>query len=246
MNPQGATVSVASMLVPQRAQRAYERAETALAANRVADAERELNSVLLIDPKSAVAWCLIGTLHEERLQLDKAFMDYSQALLADSHQLAAYLGLARLAFREQRWHEVVQFTDQLIRMNPVAFPVAYLYNAAANFNLGNVSVAEKSARKFQSLDTEDERPQVYLLLGDILARQHDYAGAAEERSFLRIVPDADNAEEIKEEIKVLEDFSRGIENAGVPPINWVEISLANRAQFYENRFAIKYTYSWRP
>ncbi len=153
------------MLVPQRAQRAYERAETALAANRVEDAERELNSALLIDPKSAVAWCLIGTLHEERLQLDKAFMDYLQALLADSHQLAAHLGLARLAFREQRWQEVVQFTDQLVRMNPVAFPVAYLYNAAANFNLGNVSVAEKSARKFQSLDTEHERPQVCLLLG---------------------------------------------------------------------------------
>jgi hypothetical protein len=56
-----------------------------------------------------------------------------------------------------------------VSVDSLGFPVAYLYNGAANFNLENLSAAEKSARKFQALDTEHERPQVYLLLGDILA-----------------------------------------------------------------------------
>src|ERR1700692_1572845 len=207
---EGATVSVANLLLPPKIKRLYAYAETALAENKLGDAERELDDALKSYPGSAVAWCLMGILHEEKLDLDKAFMDYSQALLADSHLLPAYLGLARVVFREQRRHEVIGYTDQVVRANPTGFPVAYLYDAAAHFNLEDFTAAEKSARKFESLDTEHERPRVYLLLGDILAREHDYAGAAEQKKkFLTIVPKAHDAEEIKEEIKVLEDFSRG-------------------------------------
>jgi hypothetical protein len=67
----------------------------------------------------------MGTLHEEKLELDKAFMDYSQALSTDSQLLPAYLGLARIAFLEKRWQEVVQFTDQLARVDPISLPAGY-------------------------------------------------------------------------------------------------------------------------
>jgi hypothetical protein len=60
----------------------------------------------------------------------------------------------------------------------------------------------------------------YTSLGDILTREHDYAGAAAEKnSFLRIVPDAYDADEIKDQIKILEDFSTEKESAGVASIN---------------------------
>jgi tetratricopeptide (TPR) repeat protein len=210
----GATVSVASMLFSQEARHAYEHAEKALAQGKLKDAKRALEKAVAIYPKSAVAWCFMGTLHEEKLQLETASADYSQALSADSRMLAAYLGLARIAFRNKRWQEVVKLTDQLVRVNAAAFPVAYLYNAAANFNLGDLTNAESSARKFQSLDMEHERPQAYLLLADILAAERDYAGAAEEeRIFLTIVPnpcDVPNgrdANSIMEEIKILEGLS---------------------------------------
>jgi tetratricopeptide (TPR) repeat protein len=209
-----ATVSVASMLFSQEARHAYEHAEKALAQGKLKDAKRALEKAVAIYPKSAVAWCFMGTLHEEKLQLETASADYSQALSADSRMLAAYLGLARIAFRNKRWQEVVKLTDQLVRVNAAAFPVAYLYNAAANFNLGDLTSAESSARKFQSLDVGHERPQVYLLLADILAAERDYAGAAEEeRIFLTIVPnpcDVPNgrdANSIMEEIKILEGLS---------------------------------------
>jgi tetratricopeptide (TPR) repeat protein len=105
-------------------------------------------------------------------------------------------------------------------MDSLGFPVAYLYNAAANFNLNNLTAAEKSARKFQALDTEHERPQVYLLLGDILGQEGDYAGAADQkRTFLTIVPDAYDAEEIKGQVKVLEELRRRKVNTAVTASN---------------------------
>ncbi|HEY4045728.1 MAG TPA: tetratricopeptide repeat protein [Acidobacteriaceae bacterium] len=217
---EGATVSVTTLLAPQKAARAFEDVEKDFAKNRLENAEKKLNTTLAIYPKSAVAWCLLGTLREKRLQLDEAFTDYSRALRIDSHLLPAYLALARIAFRGKRWQEVIQFTDQLVSIDSLGFPVAYLYNAAANLNLENLTVAEKSARMFQALDTEHERPQVYLLLGDILAREGDYAGAAEQKkTFLTIVPNAYDAEEIKEQVKFLEELRRRTVNDSVTASN---------------------------
>jgi tetratricopeptide (TPR) repeat protein len=202
------------MLFSQKARRAYEHAEKVLAQGSLEDAKRALEKAIAIYPKPAVAWCFMGTLHEEKLQLQTASADYSQALLVDSRMLAAYLGLARIAFRNKRWPEVVTYTDQLVRVDAAAFPVAYLYKAAANFNLGDLTSAESSARKFLSFDTEHERPQVYLLLADILTAKRDYAGAAhEEKIFLAVVPnpcDVPNgcdANSIREEIKILDGLS---------------------------------------
>jgi tetratricopeptide (TPR) repeat protein len=200
-----ATVSVTSLLTPQRVERAYEHAEKDFLVNKLDDAEKELNAALAIYPNSAVAWCLMGTLREQQLQLDDAVAAYSRALLIDSHLLPAYLGLARIAFRGRRWQEVVQLTDRVVSLNLLSPRVAYLYNAAANFNLANFAAAEISARRFQALDPEHERPQVYLLLGDILASEGDYAGAVEqEKAFLRIVPNDYDARGIKEQVNVWE------------------------------------------
>jgi tetratricopeptide (TPR) repeat protein len=200
-----ATVSVKSLLTPQKAAQAFEHAEEDFAGNNLQDAEKEVNTALAIDPSSAVAWCLMGTLREKQLQLDEASTDYSRALAIDSHLFPAYLGLARIAFRGHRWPEVIRFTDKVVSLNPHGSPVAYLYSAAANFNQSNFAAAEISARRFQALDPEHERPQVYLLLGDILASEGDYAGAVEqEKAFLRIVPNDHDARGIKEQVNVWE------------------------------------------
>ncbi len=207
----GATVSVASMLVPQNISRAYEHAEKLLTKGKFDDAETALEKALAIYPNSAVTWCLMGTVHEEQSQIEAASADYSRALLVDSRMLPAYLGLARIAFRAKKWQDVAELTEKVVRINPDAFPVAYLYSAAANLQIGDLRKAERSARIFQVLDTEHERPQVYLLLADILTAEQDYAGAAdEEKMFLAIVrnpcsvPNGWDAESIREEIKILE------------------------------------------
>jgi tetratricopeptide (TPR) repeat protein len=201
-----ATVSLTSLMIPQRDWRAYDRADKALRRHNFKDARKQLEKAISADQNSPVAWCLMGILHEEQLQLDNAATDYSQALSLDSRVLPAYLGLARIAFRRHEWRAVTKITDQLARIDPIAFPVGYLYNAAAHFNLGELAAAESSARRFQSLDKAHERPQVHLLLGDILARECDFRDAAEEkRLFLSIMPNADDANDIRSQIRALDD-----------------------------------------
>jgi tetratricopeptide (TPR) repeat protein len=208
-NTSGATVSVVSMLIPEKYWYAYERVDNALMRRDFRTAQKKLDRAISTYPNSAIAWCLMGTFHEEQLQLEQASSDYSHALSLDSRLLPAFLGLARIAFRQERWQEVTRLTDQMARIDPTAFPMGHLYSAAAFFNLGEFVAAERNARKFQSLDVGRERPQVYLLLGDILEREHNYSGAAEEKElFLTVVPDAPDANNIQQQIKALQDLDK--------------------------------------
>lgn len=220
-NVQGSTISLTTLQAPGDARHAYEKAQKALAKKKLADAEKQLTKAVQIYPRFAAAWSLLGAIHEQQNQLDQASHDYSQALLADPNFVNPYFGLGVIAARQQKWQETVQFTDQVAKLNPYAFPAAYFYNAAANFNLGNLDAAEKNARKFQSLDTEHRRPEVSLLLGEILSKKRDYAGAAaQEKDYLKVAPNASNAEAVKADVKRLETLSgTGSANASVPPAN---------------------------
>jgi hypothetical protein len=69
-----------------------------------------------------------------------------QALSADSRMILPVRRLVEIAFENKKWNEVVQLTNALIRVHSSDVSVAYLYNAAANFNLGDLTAAELSAR----------------------------------------------------------------------------------------------------
>lgn len=204
---EGTTVSMTTMQAPKDAKHAYEKAQKDFRKNKLADAEKELKKAVELYPQFAAAWSLLGAIHEQQNQLEQALADYAKALSADSRYVNPYFGLAIIASREKKWQDVLHYTNEVARLNPFAFPEAYFYSAAANYNLGNFDAAEKSARKFQSVDTEHRRPEVDLLLGKILIIKHDYAGAAErEKHYLAIAPNASNADAIRADVKRLESL----------------------------------------
>jgi hypothetical protein len=93
-------------------------------------------------------------------------------------------------------------------MNSFAFPLAYFFNAAANYNQQKFEAAEDSAKKFKALDTQHNHPDVCLLLSHIFVRRQDYAGAAREiREYLAVAPDAPEAESLKIQAQRLEELS---------------------------------------
>ena len=90
----------------------------------------------------------------------------------------------------------------------MAFPLAYFFNAAANYNQQKFDVSEESARKYETLDTQHEHPDVCLLLSYILTRKKDYAGAAREiRDYLAVAPNAPDADTLKIQVQRLEELS---------------------------------------
>jgi tetratricopeptide (TPR) repeat protein len=206
-NAPGTTISVTSMAAPKDAMRALEKAQK-IKAEKPAEAEKELAKAVKIYPQFAAAWTLLGDLHREHHDLNTARTDYAQALAADPQFVNPSYGLAMIAAEEKKWDDTIRLTDQIIKLNAAAYPIAYFLNAAANYNSQNFAPAEESAKKFKALDTQHNHPDVCLLLSYLYSGRQDYAGAAREiREYLAIAPNAPDAESLKNDAKRFEDLS---------------------------------------
>src|SRR5215831_762765 len=205
---EGTTISMTSLTAPKEARQAFEQAKKAKTANRLEDAERALTKAVDLYANYAVAWSMLGEIHTLENHLDQATADYNRAVSSDPQYVTPYFGLALIAVNQKRWQDAVRFTEQVTRLNAFAYPTAYFYNAAAYYNLGKMDLAEQSARKFQSMDSENHRPDAALLLGQILLNRQDYQGAAQQlRAYLAAAPDAANTEQVKREVQRLESLA---------------------------------------
>jgi tetratricopeptide (TPR) repeat protein len=129
-------------------------------------------------------------------------------MAADPQFVNPTYGLATIAMQEKKWDEAAQLTDQVLKMNALAYPLAYFFNAAANYNQQKFDAAEESAKKFKAADTQHSHPDVCLLLSYILTRKKDYASAAREiRDYLAVVPEAPDADALKVQAQRLEELS---------------------------------------
>ncbi len=206
-NAPGTTISVTSMAAPKDAMHAFEKAQK-IKAEKPVEAEKELNKAVKIYPQFAAAWTLLGDLHREHNDFDTARADYAQAIAADPQFVNPAYGLAIIAAQEKKWDDAIRLTEQVIKLNAAAYPLAYFLNAAANYNLQKFGPAEENARKFKALDTQHSHPDVCLLLSYVLSAKQDYAGAAHEiRDYLAIAPNSPDAESLNKDAKRYEDLS---------------------------------------
>jgi TolA-binding protein len=202
------TVSVNTMAVPKEAREAFDSGRRLGTEKKFDEAVADLNKAVTLYPRYAAAWSLMGEIHRLQNQFEPARAEYGKALAADPKFASPYFGLAAMAVVENKWTEAAQLTDQLIQLNSLAYPLAYFFNAAANLNLGKLEAAELSARTFQQVDKAHTRPDIALLLANILSGKHQYAEAAQlYRDFLAVKPDAPNAQALKNEAQRLEGLS---------------------------------------
>jgi tetratricopeptide (TPR) repeat protein len=205
---QGSTVSTTSMNAPKGARRAYEKASAHLQKHKLTEAQVELEQAVKLYPRYAAAWARLGWLHEQQNRLDQAREAFSQAQVGDDKFVPAYVGLASVAIRQSKWTEAEQKSARATQLDGVDFPVAFYYNAVANFELGQLDKAEKAARMAERLDMRHSLPQVKLLLSAILAKKQDYPGAGEElKLYLKSAPSTANLEEVRQQVAELEKLS---------------------------------------
>jgi len=202
----GTTISVTSMVAPKDAMRAYEKAQK-VKTEKPAEAEKDLTKAVQIYPQFAAAWTLLGDIHRQSEQLEDARADYTRAIAADPQFVNPTYGLAVISMQEKKWDEAIRLTDQVLKLNALAYPLAYFFNAAANYNLQKFDAAEETGKKFKAMDTQHSHPDVCLLLSYIYSRKQDYAGAAREiRDYLAAAPNSPNAEALKTDAKRFEDL----------------------------------------
>ncbi len=198
---EGSTVSVTSLSVPEKAKKAYERAEAAMSRQRWAEAEKHFGQATTIDPNYAMAWSELGIALERQDKLAEAADAYRKAAVADTKYIKPLVQLAGLAGRQQHWEDERREAAAAMPLHPVEFPGAYYYFAEANFHLGHYAEAEDGARGAIAVDQHREFPRAYLLLATVLAQKGDRDAVVKElREYLKAAPDADDTVRIKEQL----------------------------------------------
>jgi tetratricopeptide (TPR) repeat protein len=212
----GRSVSATNLLAPKAAQKALENAAKAFEEGSKA-VEKFIKKALEIYPQYAEAWVALGDVYEEQ-NLNKESRDaYSKAIELDRLYLGPYIGLSKLAAKENKWQEVVDYTDQVLNLDPIDVPEGYFLNALAYYNMNKLDRAEKSALRGRQLDLENRIPRINLILANILVRKNDNAGAvAALKAYLKAAPNAPDTSFVRARIQENEKLARA-RSAGLKP-----------------------------
>ena len=202
-------ITVASLEVPSKARKEYEKGSELLEKGNLPEAEKSFRKAIDQYPDFAEAWTRLGDLEQRRKDTDAATKDYEQAISADPKLPVPYLRMAFLEASASNWERTLKFTDKLIALDPTDFPIAYYFNAVAEFNLKNFTKAESSALRAESMDTAHAEPRVELLLASIYSAKQAYSTAAEHyRAYLKIVPDGPQTARVKTDLAKTEEMAK--------------------------------------
>jgi len=203
---EGLTVSATSAMAPKDARKAYEKGSQKASKEKWEEAQLLFTKAVEIYPKYAVAWFDLGRIQLRNNDAIPARHSFEQSVAADPKYVNPYRGLAELDTQQQRWPELITVTSQLLALNPVNFPDAWLRNALGNYYLHNFAEAEKSARQGMKVDDQHQTPRLEYLLGVILTQKHDYPEAASHiQNYLKV---ATQPSEIEEAQKQLTEITR--------------------------------------
>lgn len=204
-NVEGLTISATSLAAPKDAKKAYEKGREALKKGKFDEAAKQLDKAIELYPSYAVAWFERGRAHEAQNNIDEAKKAYAEALKVDSKLIMPYERLAGLALQARNWQEAADTSDRMIRLNPVDFPVAFLYNSIANLNLQKLDAAEKSAVELLKMDPQHRIPKADHVMAVILAQKEDWEKSATHfRSFIQLARPGNDVEMAKKQLAEVE------------------------------------------
>ena len=202
---EGSTVSMTSLKAPKDAKKAYEKGMNALKKKKTEDAEKNFQKAVTVYPEYADAWFQLGALQMDAKDNDAARKSFGQAIAADPKLVTPYVNLAILEAQQGNWKESADNTSKAVHLDPVDFPIAFYFDALANYNLKNYAQSEKSARQLERLDTQHHFPLANRILASVLAQRKDYPGAADQmREYLKVAGTAQDANEVRGQLEQLE------------------------------------------
>ena len=211
---EGSAVSVTSMMAPDGARKAYERALQALLKNKPNDAAKDFEKAVASYPKYADAWMSLGKVRLQQGAVPAARAAFLKAIDADPKLVPPYVEMGALAAKEANWTQSAEYLDKALKLDPSDYPSAWYADAVAHYNLKNYDAAEKSAREAVKLDPRHANPRSGYLLGLVLAEKQDYAGAAAElTTYVKLVPNAPDLAQVQDQLAQLQKLMGGTKQA---------------------------------
>ncbi len=203
--PAEAVISANSLRAPKRSRDAYQNGVKALAQDRLAEARKQLERAVGSYPAYAEAWYYLGVVCERQGRASAAREAYTRSGSADAQFAAPFLRLGEMAVREKKWQEVLAAAKTGLARDATHWPALHLLDAVANFNLGDLDAAGRSAREVVRLDTEHRFPQAEHILGMVFLENRNYPEAAAHlRTYLQQAPQAANAELVRKQLAEIE------------------------------------------
>ena len=148
---------------------------------------------------------MLGQVLEDEQKLSEAHEACSQPINVDPTYLPPYLCLAGLLDRENKWDDLVAWSDRFLGLNLTGDMYAHYYRGLALFHLYKLPEAQKSVSEAIAIDSEHHQPGFYFLLAQIYGEQHDLVDATLQiQQFVKYSSnrqDRDNAKEYLAELQ---------------------------------------------
>jgi tetratricopeptide (TPR) repeat protein len=202
---EGTSVSATALYAPEDARKAWEKGVEFLHKSKAADAEKEFEKAVAIYPKYANAWLDLGRARLRQKTEAPAREAFLKAIEADGKLVEPYVELGKIAARGQNWPDAARYMDRALQLDPVDYPRLWFEDAVADYNVQNLDRAEKNAREALKVSPANRDPRVNQLLGLILMKKEDYAGAAEAlRAYVQLAPNAKDLDRVRAQIEQID------------------------------------------
>jgi len=172
------------------------------------EAQKDFEKAVSVYTQYSAAWFELGRIGEKANRFDDARKAYQQAIEAEPKFILPRQQLSWLALRESKWQELVEITDQWLRLDSQNSPDAYYLSSIGNLQTQHFDVAEKNAQAAIRMDPGKKNMRARYVLGLALAQNHNFTASAEAiQSYLDGTPD------IKDKATILKQLEQ-IQQAG--------------------------------
>lgn len=199
------TISFAALAAPPEAVKLKDKASKSLKNQKFGDALKDLEKAVRLYDKDVEAIYLTGLAQKEMRKDQDAVASFQQAVTLDPGYAPPRVQLAVYSLRAQDWPALERHSSEVISLNPVDYPDAWLYMATARLMLGNYAGSETAARSAIQTSGAKDMPKAHHILGLALAKQNKIPEALTEiRYYLEKAPNAADAATVKRQIATLE------------------------------------------
>ena len=197
------SVSAATLNIPEKARKEFEKGMQAMNENKLPDADKHFSKALEQYPRYAAAWNARGVVDMKSNKPAEAHTMFQSAIDADKDFSLAYVNLGRLLVSEKKNVEAESILTKATSLDP-RDPGALSMLANLNLSMGKLDDAIANARKAHDLPHADY-PLVHLIAGMALEqKQLDAEAAAEFRQFLQESPHSPSVDRIHAELDAIE------------------------------------------
>jgi tetratricopeptide (TPR) repeat protein len=194
----GNSISAIALKAPKDARAEYDKGRDDFSKKKYDDADKHLAKAVDKYPQYASAYDLRGRVQRAMQKPAEAEKSFRSAIEADKEYVPPYLHLAALQASRGKWGDVVQFSDQAIKLDDRSYAEPYYFKAVAHLKLNQVSEAQQNLTKLLEIDKEHHFPKGDLMLGNILRAQGDKAGAIGHfQNYIKYEPVAADAARVK-------------------------------------------------